>query len=88
MTSSTEPETAREYLARCKAEHDNYILLEQQISDGDDSPETLKSAFMHRSERQRCAAMALLKDCTADDARQVCGWQLSRVNEYSWDLRD
>ena len=32
--------------------------------------------------------MALLIDCTADDAREVCGWQLSRVNEYSWDLTD
>ena len=88
MTSGTEPETAREYLARCKAAHNAYMLLEQRISDGDDSPETLGSAFLHRSERQRCAAMALLRDCTADDAREVCGWQLSRVNEYSWDLTD
>ena len=88
MTSSTEPETAREYLARCKAAHDAYVVLEQRISDGDDSPERLRSAFLHRSERQRCAAMALLGDCTADDAREVCGWQLSRVKEYSWDLSD
>lgn len=88
MTSSTEPETAREYLARCKAAHDAYVVLKQQISVGDDSPETLKSAFLHRSERQLCAAMALLRDCTASDAREVCGWQVSRVNEYSRDLTD
>ncbi len=88
MTSSTESEAAREYLARCKAAHGAYVQLQQRISDGDDSPETRENAFLHRSERQRCAAEALLRGCTADDAREVCGWRLSRVNEYSWDLMD